>query len=139
MEKVAGGVVVNTNNEVVVVSQHHTSWSLPKGHVEEGETIFDGAVREVVEESGIPNEELMYVRSLGSYIRNKISKDGTTETPQTPREIHWFLFRTGYTDELVPLDEENPEARWIPIDEVAQLLTHQKDREFFEAIKGEIE
>jgi hypothetical protein len=41
-----------------------------------------------------------------------------------------FLFRTDETD-LHPTDPDNPEARWVEVDKVAELLTHQKDKDFF--------
>ncbi len=46
------------------------------------------------------------------------------------KTIHMFLFRTDETD-LHPTDPDNPKARWIEIDKVAELLTHQKDKDFF--------
>lgn len=36
--KSAGGIVINKNGKILVVSQHGTSWSLPKGHLDEGES-----------------------------------------------------------------------------------------------------
>jgi hypothetical protein len=32
---------------------------------------------------------------------------------------------------LCPVDPENPEARWVEAQDVAALLTHPADREFF--------
>ncbi len=32
-----GGVVINPAGQIMVVSQHGNSWSLPKGHVDSGE------------------------------------------------------------------------------------------------------
>ena len=49
----AGGVVVNLKGEILVVSQHGKSWSLPKGHLDPGEDALSAAQREVYEESGI--------------------------------------------------------------------------------------
>ena len=43
----AGGVVMNSKGEVLVVSQGGTSWSLPKGHVEVGEDSLKAAKREI--------------------------------------------------------------------------------------------
>ena len=40
----AGGVVLNTQNEVLVVSQHGDSWSLPKGHIDQGEDALTAAL-----------------------------------------------------------------------------------------------
>ena len=64
----AGGVVTNAEGEVLVVSQRGTSWSLPKGHIDPGENALAAAKREIYEESGIRDLEL--IRELGSYERH---------------------------------------------------------------------
>ncbi|QQS38382.1 NUDIX domain-containing protein [Candidatus Woesebacteria bacterium] len=122
----AGGVVINKNSNVLVVSQQGASWSLPKGHVNEGEDFFVAAKREVEEESGI--NDLQLVKELGSYERPRL------DDPTEIKTIHMFLFKTEQMD-LKPVDPENPEARWIKVDEVEQLLTAEKDKEFFRSIK----
>lgn len=126
----AGGVVLDGRGRVLVVSQHGTSWSLPKGHVERGESLLEAARREIREESGVGELEL--VRGLGSYSRYRIGRDGGEDESEL-KTIHMFLFRTG-EPELRPLDPENPEAAWVEPRDVAALLTHPKDREFFESI-----
>ncbi|MBI4038250.1 NUDIX domain-containing protein [Candidatus Daviesbacteria bacterium] len=125
----AGGVVLNKNGEVLVVSQQGTSWSLPKGHVEENEDFITAARREVFEESGIT--DLQLVKELGSYERPRL--DDQTEI----KTIHMFLFKTNELD-LKPIDENNPEARWVNKYEVEKLLTAEKDIEFFENIKNQL-
>ena len=132
--KSAGGVVLNKNNEVVVVSQHGNSWSLPKGHIDEGEDAVIAAKREICEESGISNLE--FVKELGSYERYRIGKDGREDGSEL-KSITLFLFTTNETV-LKPIDPENPEARWVPKDKVAELLTHHKDKDFFLKIESEI-
>ena len=42
----AGGVVVNDYGKILVVNQRGTSWSLPKGHIEENESEVEAAKRE---------------------------------------------------------------------------------------------
>jgi 8-oxo-dGTP pyrophosphatase MutT (NUDIX family) len=123
----AGGIVVNARGEFLVVSQHGTSWSLPKGHVEEGENLLDAARREIYEESGVTR--LVLVRALGSYERQRISLAGGDD-PSELKRIHMFLFTTD-EETLRPVDPENPEARWAGRREAASLLTHAADREFF--------
>jgi ADP-ribose pyrophosphatase YjhB (NUDIX family) len=117
-----------------VVSQHGTSWSLPKGHVEEGEGILEAARREIYEESGVGELEL--VRSLGSYSRHRIGPRGGEDESEL-KTIHMFLFKTSQTA-LRPVDPDNPEAVWVERGRVAALLTHPKDREFFESVKDVI-
>jgi 8-oxo-dGTP pyrophosphatase MutT (NUDIX family) len=133
MEKThsAGGVVTNDEGEVLVVSQHGTSWSLPKGHIDPGEDALVAAKREIYEESGI--RDLEFVRELGTYERNKIGVDGGDD-PSELKVITMFLFRTGEKS-LRPVDPENPEARWVGKSKVAALLTHEKDREFFRGVE----
>ena len=43
--KSAGGVVLNINKDVLIVNQNYDSWSLPKGHIDPGETAFEAAKR----------------------------------------------------------------------------------------------
>jgi ADP-ribose pyrophosphatase YjhB (NUDIX family) len=126
----AGGVVVNAEGRVLLVSQHGTSWSLPKGHLEGGETPLEAALREIREETGVVRLEL--VRPLGSYSRHRLGADGGEDRSEL-KTIHLFLFRTDET-ELAPQDPDNPEARWVEREAVAGLLTHAKDREFFASI-----
>ena len=133
--KAAGGIVVNQAGEVLLVSQRGESWSFPKGHIDLGESALEAAKREIFEESGV--KELTLVKPLFAYERFRIGKGGMGEDHSELKEIEMFLFRTNQTA-LVPQDPDNPEARWLPREEVNVLLTHPKDREFFEKIKFEL-
>ena len=132
--KSAGGVVVNKNGQVLVVNQKGRAWSLPKGHIDSGESKLDAAKREIYEESGVNRLEL--ISELGSYQRYKIGLDGGDDVSES-KTISMFLFKTDQ-DELNPLDPENPEARWVDKTEVAGLLTSRKDKEFFLSIVDKI-
>ena len=123
----AGGVVINGRGQVLVVSQHGTSWSLPKGRIEAGEDYLAAARREIHEEAGIT--ELEMIEKLGSYERCKLSATGGDDNSEL-KTIHIFLFRTEQ-EALSPIDPENPEALWMDRAKVADILTHPKDREFY--------
>ncbi|WP_433025806.1 NUDIX domain-containing protein [Actinomycetospora sp. CA-053990] len=119
----AGGVIVDPEGRVVVVRQRARTWSLPKGHVEAGEGVLDAARREIEEECGLTDLEL--VRELGSYTRWGFGH-GLPER----KTITLFLFRSPEAG-LQPRDPANPEARWVPRDEVAGTLSNPADAEFF--------
>jgi len=92
------------------------------------------AKREIYEESGIIDLEL--IKELGTYQRYKIGKDGGEDKSEL-KTITTFLFKTNQ-DFLKPVDLENPEARWVRKEQVSELLTHPKDKEFFMRVQKEI-
>lgn len=127
----AGGVVVNeADGKILVVRQKHDKWSLPKGHIEENEEPVQAARREIAEETGVV--ELDLLDELGEYKRFKIGpyfKDDESEI----KTIHIYLFTTPQ-QELVANGEDTYEARWADRAEVEKLLSHPKDRDFFISI-----
>ncbi len=127
IRETAGGVVLNSANEILVTCQKGDSWSLPKGGIDGIETAREAAAREIYEETGVKN--LVFVRDLGMYERYKIGRGGIGEDTSQRKRIHMFLYRT---DEITlqPIDPENTEARWVPPSEIVNVLTHVKDKEF---------
>lgn len=119
----AGGVVVDRRGRVVVVRQRARTWSLPKGHVEAGEGVLDAARREIHEECGLADLEL--VCELGSYSRLGF-RHGLPER----KTITLFLFRSPEAT-LRPRDPANPEARWVSRESVARTLSNPADGRFF--------
>ena len=123
----AGGIVSNNNKDVAIVNQNHDSWSLPKGHSDKGELILDAARREIYEETGIKDVRL--IKSLGNYGRYRIGLNGKDDKSEF-KTIHIFLFLSNQK-KLVPVDPNNPEAKWVPYNKVENLLTHPDDKKFF--------
>lgn len=126
----AGGVVLNKNKEILIVSQFGTSWSLPKGHLNNDEDHLTAAKREIYEESGI--NELTLIKKLGSYERFKMDENAQDDETEL-KNILIYLFETTQSV-LKPIDPENPEAVWVKKEDVVNLLTHAKDKEFFVSI-----
>ncbi len=134
--KSAGGVVINKEGKILVVNQNGNSWSLPKGHTEEKESALEAAKREIYEESGV--KELIFIKPLLTYSRFKIGLGGQGEDKSEIKEIEMFLFNTDYEGELKPIDPANPEARWVPKEKVADLLTSPTDKQFFQKIIADL-
>jgi 8-oxo-dGTP diphosphatase len=131
MVKIAGGVVWNQKLGVVVVNQNHNSWSLPKGHIEKGEESLAAALREIREESGIPERSLTLVREVAHYTRKRMKlRDGDTDEM---RDIVLYFFTTNH-EQLTPEDPMNPEALWVPPSAVPDLLTNTIDKKEFARI-----
>ena len=130
----AGAILVNKKGQVAVVNNRGHSWSFPKGHVEPDEAVIQAALREVYEETGIDN--VQYMSELGNYERYA-SRKNDNEPEAEFKTITMYLFVTENV-KLSPNDPENPEARWVDPDDVTQLLTHPKDKEFYESKKSEV-
>ena len=125
--KSAGGIIYNDKNEVVIVNQNHDSWSLPKGHIDSGESSLEAALREIYEETGI--KKPTYIRSLGKFKRYRIGLDGNDDLSEL-KTIAIYLFKSNQIN-LQPIDPNNPEAIWVNVEEAYKLLSHKEDKSFF--------
>ena len=126
----AGGVVWRlaahengTNVEVAIIHRpRYDDWSIPKGKLAPGESLLEGAVREVHEETGFrvqvgrPLGEIRYLKNSGGTTREKV--------------VHfWAMRATG--GEFSPGSEVD-ELRWLPLGEARELVTRATDREVLE-------
>ena len=122
----AGGVVVNTRREVVVIVPTRRAadgskvLALPKGHPDGGESPAEAALREVREEAGVEAE---VVDSLGE-VRYWYQRSGR----RIAKVVEFFLLRylSGDVDDH---DHEVEHARWMPADEAARTLSYAGERE----------
>jgi 8-oxo-dGTP pyrophosphatase MutT (NUDIX family) len=62
-EPTAGGIVFRRNKdgevEFLLIQDHKDRWTIPKGHIEEGETAQQAAKREIGEEAGLNDTEML--------------------------------------------------------------------------------
>lgn len=93
----AGGVVV-IDNQFVAIERHGIP-DLPKGHIEKGETPEVAAVREVEEETGIKDLEI--IRELPSTWHCYL-----LDNQWTSKKTSWYLMRTKSGMKNIPQTEE---------------------------------
>ncbi len=127
----AGGLIWRRSEsadciEVVLVRPTGKStWVLPKGHVEQGETLLDAAVREAMEESGLkvaPGEQLGQVSYLYSW------RDSPADQPiRIFKRVHFYLMECVGGDPAHH-DHEVDEVRWIPLEEAPSRASHKSER-----------
>lgn len=62
-EPTAGGIVFRRNIkgevEILLIQDHKDRWTIPKGHIEEGETAQEAARREIGEEAGLHDIDML--------------------------------------------------------------------------------
>lgn len=125
-ETSAGGLVVDAANGRTVGAligrrdrRGRLLWSLPKGHIEAGETAEQAAVREVAEETGISGR---IVGTLGT-IDFWFMADGR----RIHKTVHHYLLRAE-GGELSDEDVEVAAVAWVPLDEIARRLAYEDER-----------
>lgn len=104
-------------------------WSLPKGHIETGETAEQTAIREVAEETGIQGT---VVAPLG-----KIDYWFVSEGKRIHKTVHHYLLRS-VGGELSDADYEVSEVAWVPLHELPRKLTYSDERRLARMARGVI-
>ncbi len=126
----AGGIVVNSEKKIALANEH--LWGFPRGGVEAEESLESAARREVLEEVGLSDIEL--VKSLGKYER--YPEGITKDTPGAfPMEVNMFLFKTDYTGKLIPQSENVKEAGWFTFEQAVERLSNIEDKNFLLSVK----
>ncbi|PEG35870.1 NUDIX hydrolase [Mycolicibacterium duvalii] len=94
-------------------------WSLPKGHIELGETAEQTAIREVAEETGIQGDVLAALGSIDYWF--------VTEGRRVHKTVHHYLMRFS-GGELSDEDVEVTEVAWVPVRELPSRLAYADER-----------
>ncbi|TAH02318.1 MAG: NUDIX hydrolase [Sphingobacteriales bacterium] len=101
-----GGLVENGHNEILIIFRRG-KWDLPKGKLDEGETIEQCAVREVEEECGLTNIQLGPLLLTTYHTYNESGK-------AILKESHWYKMKVPGSPQLVPQTAEDiHEVKWI--------------------------
>lgn len=121
-EATAGGVIYRINNqgelEILLVADHFDRWTIPKGHIEEGETAQETAIREVGEEAGV--HQLEPICWLG-----KIHFRYRRENILVLMSTQIYLFKAlGDTNDIQKEDWMNG-IKWFSYDEAVDIIAYK--------------
>ena len=121
-EPTAGGIVFRRNAkkeiEILLIQDAKDRWTIPKGHIEEGESSKQCAEREIGEETGL--EKMKVLNWLGK-INFRYRR--TTSLVLMTTEI--FLVQAlGDTDKLQPEDWMNG-IKWFPASEALDKIEYE--------------
>ncbi len=105
----AGGVVLG--EEKVLFIKKNNKWELPKGIITKGKDAKETAIKEISEETGLPQDELDIVCELIPTHHNR-----NIEKKKTIKETMWYLvsFKGDMKTKLVPDKSENiTKCMWV--------------------------
>ena len=125
VERSAGGVVVRRIHDtlhVLVIRDPYRKWGLPKGHVEDGETDQQTALREVAEETGLADLRLGSELVTIDWFFNA---DG--------RRVHkfttFYLMHSDRGEPVPELREGISECAWVPLERAHERISYDNASE----------
>ena len=125
-EKSCGALVVRREQDqyYILMIRHKAGGnrSFPKGHVEEGETEYETALREVMEET---SSRIAIVSDFRATVNYRPS-------PGVMKEVVYFLAFTTSAD-IKAREGEIAEVEWVPLEKAEESLAHDNDKTVFRA------
>ena len=122
MGTVVVGGIVEKDGKFLLVQEAKEScrgkWNIPAGHLEVNETVFDGAKREIKEETGC-DVELTGLLQVGNRVlkddifisivfSTRLLSENITYNPKEILDIKWFTY-----EELLSMKDELRNYNWI--------------------------
>lgn len=127
-EKSAGAIIYRVQNGIpYYLLLHYQSghWEFAKGHIEKNETPEQTAKREVKEETGI--EDLEIIPGFKEYIKYffrsnyHLKKEDKNKAPWIFKLVVFYLAKT--PTEVVKISEEHIGFAWLPYQDALKKLT----------------
>lgn len=128
-EYTAGGVVYRyyeNTVQILMIQDKVGRWSIPKGHVEEGESLEQTAVREIGEETGLT--ELKVLEKLDK-LHFFYRKEGKLIFMTT---FVFLIEALGDTDAIVPERNEGiADVKWFDAEKALELIEYKETQKLF--------
>lgn len=110
-----GGLVENEKGEWLLIFRRG-KWDLPKGKLDDGETIEQCAVREVQEETGLQTVKLKDKITITYHTYDEYGK-------HILKESHWYKMKASSKENIVPQTTEDIlEINWAKKDQLEKYL-----------------
>ncbi len=130
--KKGGCIIINKNTKQIAIVHRikQDDYSFPKGHIEKGETVVEGAIREAIEETG-NNVKLLKENEI--YITKY-------ETPSGENvEVYYYLAEDCGKYDGVINEEDKEICNWYKIKDIEKRLTYSNDIAMWKEIKSLVE
>lgn len=123
VEVSAGGIVFFRNN-ILMLRKFNGDWVLPKGRVEEKETLKDAAIREVFEES---NSKVLVIKYIGK-INYEFNRTCFQDNVRIYKEVYWYLMMARSMNCIAQKNEGFIEAKFLPFDRTLKIARYDDER-----------
>jgi 8-oxo-dGTP diphosphatase len=128
LRRAAGGVVYRYDAAgqplILLIHDKYGSWTLPKGHLHDGESEQAAAIREVLEETGIPARVGPLIARIG-YL---VSKHGLPRDKQ----VAFFLMHASASTASAQAEEGISAVEWYAPSDAIALIGYPQVRQVLE-------
>lgn len=122
------GCIVMHKDKVLLVKHNKGHWDFPKGHMEQGETEKQTAVREVKEETNMDVEIISDQKYRANYI---------IEDKQIDKEVIYFIAKP-LSLEIKPQEAEVSIVEWVKIDDAVEKITYPTSKNIMKQVKKDL-
>ena len=132
----AAGLIVfrRVKSEIQYLLMQHSygarHWTPPKGHVDEGESDYQTALRETEEEAGLGIKVLRIITDFKVELNYKVTsyRDGQ----ERPKVVTYWLAELLHPEvNTIKLSEEHSDYKWLTLDETLKLSGFSDQNEMF--------
>lgn len=120
-EKSCGAIIIYKENEnshkiLLVRNNKGKNYSFPKGHIEQGESEKETAIREIKEETGLDVIILDSFREVSDY----------TPFANIKKRVVFFMAQT-FSDQVKIQEEELDSYKWVDLNVADRICTYEND------------
>ena len=125
LEVSAGGIVYRRTSDggprFLLIRDSYDNWGFPKGHLEDGESPAEAALRETAEETGLASLVLQGpIRVIDWHFRFR--------GRHIHKYCHFFLFESPEGEPRPQADEGITDCRWRSLEEALETLSYDNAR-----------
>lgn len=122
------GAVIFEGDKILVIQQVKGHWGFPKGHVEEGETEVETAIREIKEETNLDVE----IDETHRYVEHYSPEEGIE------KDVVFFIAKkTG--GEIKVQEEEVKSTEWLLPEDAMDRLTYESSKSILSKVIKDLE
>jgi bis(5'-nucleosidyl)-tetraphosphatase len=145
-EKSIGAVIFRKEDDKIyylLLDYGNNYWSFAKGHIDKGETEEETMRREVMEETGITDLEIIpgfykgtrYFYQAQGEEKSRRKKEGRKS--MIMKQVKYFLVQTNAKE--VKISHEHQDFEWLPYEEAIIKITYQNSKKVLKKAKRYLE
>ncbi|HNZ83376.1 MAG TPA: NUDIX hydrolase [Sedimentibacter sp.] len=134
IEEISAGGIVFFKNSILMLRKFNGDWVLPKGRVEDNESLKETAMREVYEET---KAKVIPIKYLGK-ISYEFSRTCYVDKIHIKKEVHWYLMIARNMNCTAQKNEGFVEAKFLHFEKSLEIARYDDERKIIKKAIDEI-